>query len=77
MSEFLDKVRSIGTIGRAPKSRSTEDRVDGATIIHTEHADGRVDATVRPDTVEYRARTHSTGKKRGQVAEVTRKEART
>lgn len=69
MSEYRDKLRSIGFVGKAPESRKTVERTEDSTVIHTEHDDGRVDAVVRPDTVRYGARVHRTGAKRGQVAE--------
>lgn len=73
MNTYLEKLRSIGTIGRAGSSRRTQERVPGGVVIQTEHADGRVDAIVRPDTVDYKAVTHKTGKKKGQVAAIERK----
>lgn len=70
MNEYLEKLRSIGHLGRAPKSHTKTERVDGAVIAHTEHADGRVDANVRPDTIRLHATQHNTGARKGEVAEI-------
>lgn len=55
MSDFLDKVRSIGT----PRGRQTQkvsvDRDSRGAVRTTEHADGRVDVAVQPNTVRYAA----------------------
>lgn len=75
-NEYRDKLLSIGT-PRGRTSRTTVTREEHGTLITTEHSDGRVDATVRPDTVDYKAVTHRTGKKKGQVAEIVRKGSRT
>jgi hypothetical protein len=73
MSEFAEKIRTIG----APRGRSTVRKVverdRSATIITTEHSDGRQDVAVRPDTVRYEAVSHRTGSKKGQVAEIREK----
>lgn len=74
-NEYRDKLRSIGA-PRGRTSKQTVVREERGTLITTEHADGRVDATVRPDTVDYQAVTHRTGKKKGQVAEIVRKDKR-
>lgn len=74
-NEYRDKLRSIGT-PRGRTSKRTVVREERGTLITTEHSDGRVDATVRPDTVDYEARTHRTGKRKGQVAEIVRKGSR-
>lgn len=66
----LDKLRSIGAPRRIGQSEQTVVQEKGATLLTTEHWDGRQDATVRPDVVRQGARVHKTGKKRGQVAEI-------
>jgi hypothetical protein len=43
----------------------------GSTVIETEHWDGSQDATVRPATIRLKAATHRTGKKKGEVAEIS------
>lgn len=76
MSEFdLEKMRSIGT-PRGITKRVVSERDRSAFVTRTEHADGRVDVTVIPDTQAYDAVLHKTGKQRGQVAEIREKGAR-
>lgn len=74
MSEYLEKLRSIG-VSKGLKSRQTVQREKNATIITTERSEGQ-DVVVRPDTVDYKAIRHNTGKKRGQVAEIKKKGTR-
>lgn len=75
----LEKMRSIGAPRkRQAMKRTVEQVVEGdrsATLITTEHRDGRRDVTVRPATDRYEAQTHKTGRKRGQVAEIRPKGA--
>ena len=65
-----EKWKSIGYLRRRGSSERRVEKTKNTEIVTTEHWDGRKDATVRPDVVRYGARMHSTGRKRGQVAEV-------
>jgi len=77
--EWLERMRSISVTTQHVKTsvvdgkKQTVTKDPGGLVVQSEHADGRVDATVKPETVRYGARAHSTGKKRGEVAEITRK----
>lgn len=74
MSDFdIEKYRSIGVMTKAGSSRKTVTREESATVTTTEYWDGRQDATVTPDTVQFKGRVHSQGSKKGQVAEITKK----
>lgn len=78
MNEYLEKLRSIGVVKGARGPRETVERHvsdDGraATVKTVEHADGRRDATITPDTVSYETVTHKTGKNKGKVAEIRRR----
>lgn len=75
MNEYLEKLRSIGAPRRSGSAREVVERHDSATIITTEHWDGRKDTTVRPDTTRFEAVAHTTGRKRGQIADVRQKGA--
>jgi hypothetical protein len=68
--EYKAKLRSIGFPRKAGAVQVRKRREDGARITEVEHWDGRQDATITPATVRYGARTHGTGKKKGEVAEV-------
>lgn len=70
---YRDKLRSIGTVGRAGDRRETVERHGNVLVKTTEHADGRQDVTVRPDTARLEAVRHRTGRKRGDIAEIRRK----
>lgn len=78
--EYLARLRSIGVVGKnAGKPRVGVTRTETATVIETEHWDGRQDATVRPDVIRHGARVHGSGSKKGEVAEIrklTNKEKR-
>lgn len=79
MSEYRDKLCSIGAPRKLGQAERRVRREDGATVVEREKWDGSQDATVTPDTVRHGARIHNTGKKRGEIAEVTplsRKESR-
>ena len=68
---YRDKLLSIGFGQRTGESRTTHEVVDGRVVMTTtDHADGRVDAIVRPDVIRHGTRLHRTGTRRGQVAEV-------
>jgi len=69
---FKDK--GVSTPRRLGKTEVTVEKAKGATVVHERHWDGRVDARVTPPPVNLKARVHRTGKKRGQVAEVRRKD---
>jgi hypothetical protein len=72
-NEYLEKLRSIGVVGKnVGKPRVGVTKAEGSTVIETEHWDGRQDATVRPATVRYSVRAHTTGKKQGEVAEISK-----
>lgn len=71
MNEYADKLRSIGAPRKLGKTERKIERADSATVITDQHWDGRQDATVRPATVRHGARVHNTGRKAGQLAEVT------
>lgn len=71
MSEYADKLRSLGFPRRLGQTEQRQTVADGRLVAtEAEHWDGRKDATVFPDVVRYGARTHGTGKRRGEVAEV-------
>lgn len=56
MTEFADKVRSIGTgFNRgAKKTTRVVDERDGSTAgVHVEHWSGRVDAVAQPKTERF------------------------
>lgn len=80
MSEFADKVRSLGFPRKQGQAETKREVADGRVVATTiEHWDGRQDATVYPDVVRYGTEVHHTGKKRGEVAEIrkmTKKERR-
>lgn len=67
-----EKWLSIGVLGKAPPTKTVVEKHKGGSVAHTEHRDGRVDATVRPDVVRFKARAHKTGKHKGEVAEIRR-----
>lgn len=70
MSEYLDKLKSIGVMRRKGQSRERREKTPAAVVKTTEYWDGRQDATVTPDTVRFGARVHNTGSKKGQAAEI-------
>ena len=70
-NSYRDKLKTIGTPRRMGQSEHKVEKADDATVITTAHWDGRQDATVRPATVRKGARVHNTGKKKGELAEVT------
>lgn len=72
-NEFIEKVRSIGTLRKAGTSRESIEKIEGAVVETKEHWDGQVDKTVTVETVDYKAQYHKTGIKKGQVAEIKRK----
>lgn len=74
MNPYIEKIRSLGTPRSKQKVRQSVERTDRGSVIRTEHSDGRVDVAVRPHTMQYEARSHKTGRKAGQVAEIARKE---
>lgn len=77
MNEYSRKLRSIAAPRRLGQSNRKVEKADGSMVIHEEHWDGSQDATVRPATVRYGARTHGMGRRKGEIAEViplTRKE---
>lgn len=72
-SAFAEKARSINTPRKIGAVERTVERAGGSTVIHDTHWDGRVDATVRPATVEFETVIHKAGTKTGKVAEIRRK----
>ncbi len=68
--DYQDKLRSIGTVTKQGTSNITRVRAGHVTHERTEHWDGRVDATVRPDTVRMKGRAIQA--KGGTVVEVTK-----
>lgn len=71
MSEFADKVRSLGFPRKQGQAETKREVSDGRVVSKTtEHWDGRKDATIYPDVVRYGTKVHGTGKQKGEVAEV-------
>lgn len=71
MSEYADKLRSLGFPRRLGATERREVVEDGRRVAATEeHWDGRRDATVYPDVVRHGTRVHRSGSRRGEVAEV-------
>jgi hypothetical protein len=70
VNPYREKLLSISAPRRLGASERTVERTGKSTVISDEHWDGRRDATVRPDPVRYGGRVHSTGRRKGEVAEV-------
>ncbi len=71
--DYIAKVRSIGAPRRWGTVNTKVEQSPYGELEHTEHWDDRVDATVRPKTVEYKALKHNTGKRKNEVAEIVKK----
>lgn len=71
MSEYAEKLKSLGFPRKLGASEKKVEVADGRKVAETvEHWDGKQDATVYPDVIRRGVKTHNTGKKKGQVAEV-------
>jgi len=70
-TEFKEKIRSLSFPRKLGNAETKKEVADGRVVATTtEHWNGKQDATVFPDVIRRGARTHGTGKKKGQVAEI-------
>lgn len=54
MSEYAEKLRSLGFRARPPGNKVTTDVHDSHTVDVTEHWNDRVDVTVKPQTLRVK-----------------------
>ena len=75
---FKEKLRSLSFPRKAGQSERKVEIADGRKVAETTtHWDGKQDAIVYPDVIRRGTRVHHTGKKKGEVAEITEMDRKT